>query len=205
MISFPVDFRYFKHFTHVLTVDSTGMVHFTTARFILSDQDIKTLASAEANALAGTHPDAHSLDLFRAIAASDSPTWIVAIQTMHPSEVSKSPVNIFDTTKVWPKSQYPLRTVGRIVLDKEPIKLLRRNRASRIQPEHDGPWHRTQRRPIVASKDVRIPRRSTVSVGRELSNLPTNATKSYVYCHTQSNGFMIFTDNYGIRIMPVKV
>lgn len=68
--------------------------------------------------LAGSEPDYHVKDLFKAIEKGDFPSWSVYVQVMKPEEVKTAPVDIFDDTYTWPYEQYPLRLVGRLTLNK---------------------------------------------------------------------------------------
>lgn len=67
--------------------------------------------------LAGSEPDYHVKDLFKAIEKGDFPTWSVYIQVMKPDGVKTAPIDIFDDTYIWPYEKYPLRLVGRLTLN----------------------------------------------------------------------------------------
>lgn len=68
--------------------------------------------------LAGSEPDYHVKDLFKAIEKGDLPSWGVYIQVIKPDEVKNAPIDIFDDTYTWPFEKYPLRLVGRLTLNK---------------------------------------------------------------------------------------
>ncbi|WP_164008635.1 catalase [Pyxidicoccus trucidator] len=59
-------------------------------------------------------------DLFDAIARGDFPEWELQVQIMEDGEHPELDFDPLDATKVWPPEQFPLRPVGRIVLDKNP-------------------------------------------------------------------------------------
>ncbi|KAF9774186.1 hypothetical protein IL306_007862 [Fusarium sp. DS 682] len=82
------------------------------------DDGIKTMDADTAQRLAGSEPDYHVKDLFKAIEQGDFPTWGVYIQVMQPDEVKDAPIDVFDDTYTWPFEKYPLRLVGRITLNK---------------------------------------------------------------------------------------
>ncbi len=51
------------------------------------------------------------------------------------ADAAKYRFNPFDVTKVWPHKDYPLRTVGRFVLDRNPENYLpRSNRPALLRP-----------------------------------------------------------------------
>jgi catalase len=85
-----------------------------------SDQGVEPLLNDEAAAIAGNDPDHHRRDLYNAILAGDAPSWTLKVQIMPYADAVDYHLNPFDLTKVWPHSEYPLRTVGRLVLDRNP-------------------------------------------------------------------------------------
>ena len=85
---------------------------------LLPDQGVKTMSSAEAKKLAGEEPDYHSKDMWDAIERGDLPTWTLNVQVMTADEAENYHINIFDTTKVWPHSDYPLRPLGKLTLNR---------------------------------------------------------------------------------------
>ncbi|RKL21915.1 Peroxisomal catalase [Fusarium oxysporum] len=77
-----------------------------------------TMDADTAQRLAGSEPDYHVKDLFKAIEKGDFPSWGVYIQVMQPDEVKDAPIDVFDDTYTWPFEKYPLRLVGRMTLTK---------------------------------------------------------------------------------------
>ncbi len=142
------------------------------------------MPSSQANALAGTHPDAHLLDMYDAIASGDFFTWTIAIQTMHPSEVGKLAVNIFDMTKEWPKPQYPLRTVGRIVLEQNPANYFAEIEQAAFSPSAMVPGIEASAEPMLQARMFAYPDAQRYRLGVNYQFLPTNAATSPVYCPT---------------------
>jgi catalase len=83
-------------------------------------QGIENLTDAEAKALAGEDPDVHRRDLWDAIARGEAPEWRLEVQIMPFADAADYRFNPFDLTKVWPHSDYPPVTIGRMVLDRNP-------------------------------------------------------------------------------------
>ncbi|CAG9834450.1 unnamed protein product [Diabrotica balteata] len=97
----------------------------TWVKFIYkTDQGIKNLDPDTANTLAGTDPDYAIRDLYNAIEEGKKtgkyPSWTFYIQTMTPEQAAKQKLNPFDITKVWQHKDFPLRKVGRFVLNRNP-------------------------------------------------------------------------------------
>jgi catalase len=85
-----------------------------------TDQGIRCLTTAEAARLGGADPAHAHADLYDAIARGEYPSWTVKVQVMPEREAATYRFNPFDLTKVWPHRDYPLITVGRMVLDRVP-------------------------------------------------------------------------------------
>ncbi|XP_069691381.1 catalase-like isoform X2 [Periplaneta americana] len=88
--------------------------------YFLTDQGIKNFTSAEATAKTAQDPDFATRDLYDAIAEHRYPSWTFCIQLMTFEQAEKFKWNPFDATKFWPKEEFPLIEVGRIVLDRNP-------------------------------------------------------------------------------------
>jgi catalase len=83
-------------------------------------QGIENFTLAQADAMVSEDPDYHRRDLWNTIAAGDAPEWRLEMQIMPFEEAADYRFNPFDLTKVWPHSDYPPITIGRMVLDRNP-------------------------------------------------------------------------------------
>jgi catalase len=83
-------------------------------------QGIENLTVDEAAAIGAEDPDAHRRDLWNAIASGDAPEWRLEMQIMPFEDAADYRFNPFDLTKIWPHSDYPPITIGRLVLDRNP-------------------------------------------------------------------------------------
>ena len=81
------------------------------------DAGVKDMPAARAAELAGSDPDYHTRDMFDAIERGEYPTWTLHFQIMDPKEAETYRWNIFDMTKIWPHSDYPLRPIGKLTLN----------------------------------------------------------------------------------------
>lgn len=79
-----------------------------------TDQGIDFLTQAEADELAGTDPDLHRMDLYKAIESGNAPSWSLKVQIMPFEDAADYRFNPFDLTKIWPHGDYPLIDVGRM-------------------------------------------------------------------------------------------
>jgi len=100
-------------------VNAEGARHWVKFHF-KTDQGIRTLTSEEAARIGGENPEALHQDLYQAIESGSFPSWTLKVQLMPEAEAATYRFNPFDLTKVWPHADYPLVTVGRMVLDRVP-------------------------------------------------------------------------------------
>ena len=85
-----------------------------------TQQGIKNLTDAEAEAVIGKCRESHQEDLYNSIEKGDYPRWTMFIQVMTEEEAVNSPYNPFDLTKVWYQKDYPLIEVGVLELNRNP-------------------------------------------------------------------------------------
>jgi len=85
-----------------------------------TDQGIRNLTGSESDAMRGNDPDHATRDLFNAIEAGDYPSWTLEMQILTPEQAEDFQWDIFDITKVWPHSEVPPITVGKLMLDRNP-------------------------------------------------------------------------------------
>ncbi|MFJ4833837.1 catalase [Streptomyces sp. NPDC088747] len=85
-----------------------------------TNQGVRSLSSEQGAELAGRDPNSHQTDLLQAIERGMNPSWTLHVQIMPAAEAADYRFNPFDLTKVWPHRDYPLRRVGRLVLDRNP-------------------------------------------------------------------------------------
>lgn len=101
-------------------VNEHGESTFIRFHFI-PDAGIKNLRSEEARQIAALDPDYATRDLYNAIANGNPPSWTVSIQVLTLHDVKNAGFDVFDVTKALPLDDYPLRPLGRFVLNKNPI------------------------------------------------------------------------------------
>jgi catalase len=86
----------------------------------ITQQGIENLTNEESMKIAGENPDHATEDLYEAIEKGDYPQWDVYVQIMTPEEAETYKFDPFDVTKVWYHGDYPLISLGKMVLNKNP-------------------------------------------------------------------------------------
>ncbi|HET9495188.1 MAG TPA: catalase, partial [Chloroflexia bacterium] len=85
-----------------------------------TQQGIKSLTQEEANAIQATDLGHATKDLRDAIERGEYPVWELCVQIMSDDEHPELDFDPLDDTKTWPEDQFPLRPVGKMVLDRNP-------------------------------------------------------------------------------------
>ncbi|AYP93010.1 catalase [Salmonella enterica subsp. enterica serovar Bredeney] len=117
----PKSYRYMHGFgSHTFSFINADKERFWIKFHFRSEQGIVNLMDEEAEKLIGKDRESSQRDLFEAIERGDFPRWKMQIQVMPEEEAAKAPYNVFDLTKVWPHSDYPLLDVGFLELNHNP-------------------------------------------------------------------------------------
>ncbi|GGQ01828.1 catalase [Streptomyces roseolilacinus] len=117
----PASYRHMNGYgSHTyLWTNAEGGAFFVKYHF-KTNQGVRCLSAEQAAEVAGTDPTSHQTDLLQAIERGVHPSWTLYVQIMPAAEAADYRFNPFDLTKVWPHADYPLRRVGRMVLDRNP-------------------------------------------------------------------------------------
>jgi catalase len=77
-----------------------------------ADHGRKEFTAEEAIQMCGEDPDFSKRELYRAIEKGEKTSWTAYVQIMSPEDADPTRLGFdpFDVTKVWPKSQFPVRT-----------------------------------------------------------------------------------------------
>jgi catalase len=84
-------------------------------------QGVRNLTQEQANAIQATDFNHATGDLYDAIARGEFPEWDMYIQIMEDHEHPELDWDPLDVTKLWPEDQFPLRHVGHIQLNRNPV------------------------------------------------------------------------------------
>jgi len=159
--------------------------HFKTA------QGIQNLTRQEAEVLKGKDPDHATRDLYNAIARSEYPAWDVQVQIMPFDDGATYRFNIFDITKVWPHGDYPVKPLGRLVLNRNPANYFADVEQAAFCPGNLVPG-------IAPSPDKMLQARlfsyhdaHRYRLGANYEQLPVNAPKAAVHTY-QRDGAMTY-------------
>jgi len=172
-----------------------------------ADGGFKTISTAAATELAGANPDYGIQSLFEAIESKNYPSWTVYVQTMTPEQAEKWRYNILDLTKVWPHAEFPLRPVGKLVLNENPQNYFAEIEQVAFAPSHLVPGIEASADPILQSRLFSYPDTHRHRLGVNYQQLPVNAPVAPV-ANFQRDGPMTFVSqgarpNYQSSIQPL--
>lgn len=164
---------------------------------IKTDQGIQNMTNEEAVEMAGKNPDAVAQDLFDHIASGQFPSWTVYIQTMTHEQSLNLPFSVFDLTKVWPHAQFPLRPVGKLVLNRNPDNYFAQIEQAAFAPSNTVPYQEPSADPVLQARLFAYADAHRYRLGANYTQIPVNCPYSPVYNPLIRDGAMNVNGNLG--------
>ena len=112
----------------------------------------------EAVKISGADPDYHRRDLYNAIDMGDFPEWELGVQLFDDAFAEKFDFDVLDATKLIPEEILPVRIVGRMVLDRNPVNVFSETEQVAFCTSHVVPGHRLHQRPAAAGPQLQLSR-----------------------------------------------
>ncbi|GME84768.1 unnamed protein product [Ambrosiozyma monospora] len=177
--------------------NAKGEWHFVQVHFI-SRQGVVNLNNEEATKLSGEDPDFQTMDLFKSIENGDYPVWDCYIQTMTLEQAKKLPFSVYDLTKVWPHSDFPLRRFGKFTLNKNPDNYFAEIEQVAFSPSHTIPSMQPSNDPVLQSRLFSYPDTHRHRLGVNYQQIPVNCPlKSGSFAPQIRDGAMQVNGNLG--------
>ncbi len=147
------------------------------------------LAWDEAVKISGADPDFHRRDLWEAIESGAYPAWELGIQVFTERDAERFSFDVLDATKIIPEELVPLRTVGRLVLNRNPDNFFAETEQVAFCTAHVVPGIDFSNDPLLAGRihsyvDTQITRLG----GPNFHEIPINAPVAQVH-NNQRDGF----------------
>jgi len=80
--------------------------------------------------------DFSTSDLYDNIEKGNNPSWTWYVQIMPEKDAETYRFDVFDITKVWPHSDYPLQRVGKMTLNRNPENYHAETEQAAFSPSH---------------------------------------------------------------------
>jgi len=136
----PATYRHMHGFgSHTFSFINAKRERYWVKFHFRTQQGIKNLTDAEAEAAIGKCRESHQRDLYGSIEKGDFPRWTMFVQIMPEKEAATYHFHPFDLTKVWLKKDYPLIEVGVFELNRNPENYFAEVEQSAFNPAHVVP------------------------------------------------------------------
>lgn len=173
-----------------------------------SDQGCENWPAEEAAKLDGSNPDSSGQDLYEAIEKGEFPSWTVRVQVMSPEEAQKAKFSVLDLTKVWSQKDYPLRTIGKFTLDRNPENYHNEVEQAAFAPSHLVSGIEPSNDPVLQARLFSYPDAHRYRLGANYNGLPINCPVAPV-SNFARDGFSFDANggsapNYPSSLQPLK-
>jgi len=116
---------------------------------------------------------------------------------MTPAQAEAFRYNVLDPTKTWPQREYPLRQVGRLVLNRNVENYFAEVEQIAFSPSNVVPYFEPSADPVLQARFFVYAETQRYRLGVNFNQLPINKSKNPV-ANFQRDGFMAI-DNQGSR------
>jgi catalase len=162
-----------------------------------SDQGITNLTAKQAADIEKEDLDHATRDLFYAIQAGNHPSWTAHAQIMPVGEEQRYKWNIFDLTKIWPQSDYPLIPFGKLVLDRNPDNYFAEVEQAAFSPSHLVPGVEPSLDRMLQARLFSYADTHRHRLGPNYLQLPINCPYASKLANQQRDGLMTVNGNQG--------
>lgn len=193
----PATYRHMHGFgSHTFSFINAQNQRYWVKFHFKSEQGIKSLTDAEAEAVIGRDRESHQRDLFEAIENRDFPKWKLFVQIMPEQDASKVAYNPFDLTKVWPHQDYPLIEVGVMELNRNPENFFAEVEQSAFNPAAVVPGISFSPDKMLQARLFSYGDAQRYRLGVNHHQIPVNAPKCPFHSYHR-DGAMRVDGNYG--------
>ena len=193
----PASYRHMHGFgSHSYSFWNAAGERFWVKFHFRTQQGIKNLTDAEAEALIGKDRESHQRDLYEAIERGDFPKWTMYVQVMPEADAEKVPYHPFDLTKVWPHADYPLIEVGEFELNRNPENFFLDVEQSAFAPSNLVPGIGVSPDKMLQARLINYADAQRYRLGTNHQQIPVNRARCPVHSFHR-DGAMRVDGNYG--------
>jgi len=160
-----------------------------------SNQGNKGLTPAQIREIEAKTLDYATEDLYVNIEKGNFPSWNLYVQVIPEKEGYEYKYDIFDVTKVWHHSDYPLIPVGRVVLNRNPENFFAESDQVAFAPTNLVPGIEPSPDKILQGRIFSYPDTQRHRLGANFEQLPINCPYRTKVCNYQRDGPARYDDN----------
>ena len=192
----PASYRHMHGFgSHTYSFWNEAGERFWVKFHFRTQQGIKNLSDAEAEAVIGKDRESHQRDLYSAIERGDFPKWKMYVQIMPETDADKVPYHPFDLTKVWPHKDYPLIEVGVLELNRNPENYFAEIEQVAMSPSNIVPGIGFSPDKMLQARIFSYADAHRYRLGTHYEALPVNAPKCPVHHYHKDGAMRFFANN----------
>ncbi|PGH13133.1 hypothetical protein AJ79_03840 [Helicocarpus griseus UAMH5409] len=168
----------------------------------LADGGQRQFTWDEAIRMSGVDPDYSKRDLWQAIEKGEKVSWTAYVQIMKPEEAD--PVKLgfdpFDVTKIWPRKQFPMQEIGKLVLNRNPENFHRDVEQAAFSPGSMVPGIEDSPDPLLQFRMFFYRDAQYHRIGINLHQIPVNCPfMSHSYSSLNFDGQMRVDANHAMN------
>lgn len=171
--------------SHTFLWQNTEGKRFWVKYHFKTEQGIENFTDAEAKAMTSEDPDFHRRDLWDTIQRGKYPVWRLEMQIMPFEDAATYHFNPFDLTKVWPHSDYPPITIGRLVLDRNPANYFAEIEQAAFEPSNMVPGIGPSPDKMLLGRLFSYPDAHRYRIGTNYLQLPVNRPIAEVHSYNK--------------------
>jgi catalase len=196
----PYSYRHMNGYgSHTFSLLNAKGERFWVKFHLKTQQRIRNLTDAEAEAIIGKCRESHQRDLFDSIEKGEFPRWNMKIQVVPEQDAAKFPFNPFDLTKVWPHKDYPLIDVGVLELNRNPENYFAEVEQAAFNPANIVPGIGFSPDKMLQGRLFSYGDAQRYRLGVNHHLIPVNRARCPVHAYHR-DGAMRVDDNYGATL-----
>ncbi|CAG9462382.1 unnamed protein product [Pedinophyceae sp. YPF-701] len=152
-------------------------------------QGVACLDDADAAVVGGKDHSHATRDLYSSIERGEYPEWTLCVQCMDPADEMSFGFDPLDATKEWPEATFPMRPIGRMVLDKNVDNFFAENEQLAFCPANIVPGIGYSDDKLLQSRIFSYADTQRYRLGANYLMLPANAPRC-PFSHNHHEGAM---------------
>ncbi len=179
--------------SHTFMWINAGGERFWVKYHFKTEQGVENFTDSEAKAMVSEDPDHHIRDLHDTLSQGGDAAWRLEMQIMPLEDAAGYRFNPFDLTKVWPHSDYPPITIGRMVLNRNPDNYFAEVEQAAFEPANMVPGIGPSPDKMLLGRLFSYPDTHRHRIGVNYLQLPINRPQAAVHSYNK-DGAMRYHD-----------